>query len=520
MYKLNRTEWSIITTCIIIIMATFYSLYKSSNPNLEKTLQQKIGTITFRYKVAQKRHSQRAIWENVDQDSIVYNNNFIRTDDLSEATIHLENNTQIELDPNSMIVLQYHKGKSQIKVTQGSVLINSKGAKRNQSVIIINNKKLSLQKAISKIVQKLDTSQAQISVREGKAIFSLKIGDQVIEQGESVTLDNKNNFSKVRKIPLIAPKDNSHFITNHNYKKITLQWKEATPTNVYVASDIEFLKNVIKSKVNASQTTVNLTTGIHYWKIEQTLAGKTVFSSTYKLNIIKSPKIRLISPFNTSTVKGQKSNTTRNKGWVFFSWKKILLANSYNLYIAQDREMKLNKQTFETYHNSFATLLKAGKYFWQVKINSILKVPLINKEIFSFTVKSFGDRVLHEDSTTKTTKDNIKKGKVKILSPPSKPKILYPYYNAVVDMSKHNSLSFRWQSSNATSYQLLLFYKSKLIMNKVTRVPYYYLTNLSILDEGFFTLKIIARNSNRETKNTISRFKITLSQKLEKPKIK
>ena len=91
-----------------ILAACSYYLYLDFNAKPGLRGAEKQGFITFKYKVAQRKFPSRMIWEDVEQMLPIYNKDSIRTDVLSEAIVTLNNGVKIELDPDSMFVLNIH----------------------------------------------------------------------------------------------------------------------------------------------------------------------------------------------------------------------------------------------------------------------------------------------------------------------------------------------------------------------------------------------------------------------------
>ena len=82
----------------VIISSFSYLFYADITKKMTIGDAELVGSITFKKKVAQRKYSSQVVWEDIDQNSPVYNNDSIRTSQLSEAVIILNDGTKINVD--------------------------------------------------------------------------------------------------------------------------------------------------------------------------------------------------------------------------------------------------------------------------------------------------------------------------------------------------------------------------------------------------------------------------------------
>ncbi len=110
--------------CALAIAATGYSLYLEGATRLEAGDATLAGEIDFRSGEAHRRYADRALWERLDSGDLVYNRNSIRTGDGgSAASIRLKDDTRIDLDQATMIVLQISENEIRLQLKSGSLEI-------------------------------------------------------------------------------------------------------------------------------------------------------------------------------------------------------------------------------------------------------------------------------------------------------------------------------------------------------------------------------------------------------------
>ena len=117
----NRTDYLVVGASALIITACSVLLYADYARRADSGGARRIGTITFKKEVAQRKYQSQVIWEDLDRDAPVYNNDTIRTADLSEAVISLADGTKINMDENSLILLEMSGKGINIDFSSGSI---------------------------------------------------------------------------------------------------------------------------------------------------------------------------------------------------------------------------------------------------------------------------------------------------------------------------------------------------------------------------------------------------------------
>ena len=111
-----------ISACIITVCSVL--LYADYSTRAGAGDAKQIGTITYKKKTAQRKYASQVVWEDLEQNTPVYNNDSIRTADLSEAIVHLGDGTSINIDENSLILLATTGTGINIDFSHGSISAN------------------------------------------------------------------------------------------------------------------------------------------------------------------------------------------------------------------------------------------------------------------------------------------------------------------------------------------------------------------------------------------------------------
>jgi len=111
----------------VLITSLSMLLYADFNRKIEAGDAKQIGTITYKRQMAQRKYLAQVVWEDIEQNFPVYNNDSIRTAGESEAVIHLSDGTDINIDENSMIMLSTGENAININFEHGTISANRSG---------------------------------------------------------------------------------------------------------------------------------------------------------------------------------------------------------------------------------------------------------------------------------------------------------------------------------------------------------------------------------------------------------
>jgi hypothetical protein len=141
--------------------------------------------------------------------------------------------------------------------------------------------------------------------------------------------------------------------------------------------------------------------------------------------------------------------------------------------------------------------------------------------VMFFSVEKGQESILSMDADTDRDKQKLKSNtddSKKIQTPD----FIFPVMNATVDMTKRESITFRWQSlKNATQYNIRLYHTEKDPGNLLTQASVekseFTLENLSILDTGNFVCTVEAYHGKELLADSNVSFRIVLKQNLKAP---
>jgi hypothetical protein len=90
--------------------------------------EEPLGSITWKYKAAQRRFIDRVLWDRLQRGSPVYNGDLIRTAELSEATVAFFRGGFVDLEENSIVQIFEENAIPRLELKEGSVTVNAQGS--------------------------------------------------------------------------------------------------------------------------------------------------------------------------------------------------------------------------------------------------------------------------------------------------------------------------------------------------------------------------------------------------------
>ncbi|MDR1900489.1 MAG: FecR family protein, partial [Treponema sp.] len=93
------------------------------NRTLSRLGEQPVGTITWKYRAAQRRFIDRVLWDRLQTESPVYHGDSIRTAALSEAAVTFPGGGVIDLGENSFIRIFVKDALPRLDLLEGNVSV-------------------------------------------------------------------------------------------------------------------------------------------------------------------------------------------------------------------------------------------------------------------------------------------------------------------------------------------------------------------------------------------------------------
>ncbi len=367
-------------------ISLFNGVLNQSLDNINKT---PIGTITFKYKSAQRKLIDRVLWDRIKQNSPVYNGDIIRTAELSEATITFADGNVIDLYEQTLaqVFLDLEEGAA-IDFSGGGVSLNT-SASTNGMTLTSGNANIQvsqgsvLNAAAPLLEGSVSSSQLAVQMTQGQAELLSAEGEALaLTEGNGLVFDEQSNTFIPPSIKVTSPLTNTRYLSQDDTIAIPFAWeKENIASNEYIIletsqqKDFETIVEQI-SFTNVNNISLDMAEGTWYWRIY-----------TESLSSTTNGKIQVFAtnpPVNNVPQQGSEFTYRTKSPQVRFMWNDDEYARSWQFELADNEEMSnpLISQ-IANQPSLIVNTLKDGRYYWRV--TPLYSASFLGQDSFSLT---------------------------------------------------------------------------------------------------------------------------------------
>lgn len=323
-----------------------------------------IGTIVYKLRVAESKHTGQNLWETLPQNSVVYEADTIRTAEQSEAEVTLNKQSKISLGPNTMI--QLNTKRNFLLLTKGTVRVKSEGRlalKSAHGTYALNK---------GEAIIRSDEKQTTAVVLAG----ILKVnGRDEVQAGNSVSFGSAGTAKDIPLTPL-EPSSGSILYTDKPEESVEVRWSAPKDWKgqLLVSEDPAMKAHVVKRDISGGTQKISLKPGVWWWSVGDA-AGATEPQS-FQLKKLTSPEILRSAGVTSITSDGAHSVDVR--------WTPVPSASQYRLEISETPDFsKLETQMLVDSSFLSVPLPKAGTHF--IRVAAVFSA--LNQESFSAVSK-------------------------------------------------------------------------------------------------------------------------------------
>lgn len=366
--RLSKSDFFTTTIGLTILALLGYLLYSDITAGSGPGNTKPIGKITARRNVAERKYSNRVIWGEILKNATLYNYDTVRTADQSEASIRLNDGTEISLSENSMILLSLSESEVDIKFIQGT--INAK-----QDTTSGTARKVNIESGESRVALKngdVSISQErgdniQMTVNRGTATINTGKGEKIINEKQNIIAGKDSVRLFDLTIRLTAPENNAYIDSNNKQTPVNFSWEAPRggyDTSIDIANNSAVSNPLISKKVKGAAHALALQDGIYYWRVNAVNkeTGKIESSEIRMFTILNNKPVQLISPSNNAEIKFHD-----DKPMIGFLWSKNESVSRYKLIVSGKTDMSSPVINTDVGGNRISINdLGPGKYFWKV----------------------------------------------------------------------------------------------------------------------------------------------------------
>lgn len=200
MKKKTKSQFSnvlFIFCCLLVCFISLFLFFVDFNRTTVRN-EKEIATIHFKRKIAQRKFSDSVVWERLQTNSFLYNEDLIRTDEDACAVMNFSNGVSLDLGEHTMIqIFQDEDNGLSLQMSGGNVVIDAKDASSNVRIDLGNGMVINLDKG-SRVSANSRGGKNSVVMHEGRGTVISGGKENSIFAGDSLLADS----SGVRKLPV------------------------------------------------------------------------------------------------------------------------------------------------------------------------------------------------------------------------------------------------------------------------------------------------------------------------------
>ncbi|MDR2516383.1 MAG: hypothetical protein LBC88_03260 [Spirochaetaceae bacterium] len=320
-----------------------------------------VGTITFKYNTAQRRLSDRVLWDRLRNESPVYEGDLIRTAELSGAVLHFAGGGEIALDENTLIRIQMNDDQAAIDLAEGNVNVSA-----GESGIVLNAGGRRIEAAAGTVMTAGNRTDGLVfQVSEGNAIFVDEAGSREVEAGSFVVLDASGEELKEPAALIFSPRPNARILNPYREPlEMAFSWNRVNippeeKITLELAEDRNFARVSQTLETPGNSVMAKLPPGTWNWRLVYNMASL----AHGRITVVYAPAPALIAPAPDYTYR-YRSRTPS----VHFFWAGTGDALYYILEAAPSPDFSTPGFSSQVRGTSLVTSnLGPGTWYWRVR---------------------------------------------------------------------------------------------------------------------------------------------------------
>ncbi|HUX21277.1 MAG TPA: hypothetical protein VMW69_08550 [Spirochaetia bacterium] len=372
------TSWIsdvLVTTGALVLAAGFgFLYYQNLNRQLTQTSQKPIGRVVYKINDAERRFGDRVVWQQVNSNTTLYNLDSIRTVAGSQAVIKLDDGTQIMMQPDSLITLEWGGKLPTVDFLSGAISAVRSGPAAQRATtgsspaqaagLVIRSGRTQVSFTTAALqLSRTSSLNVDLTVSSGSASLSASGIARTLSPTDLAAIDPATGTARLSTVALApaAPDANAIFVTQHSAMSVSFGWKANRRSSTFtlrLSPSADFSRDVQTYNTGKSSTIVRLAPGSYFWRV--TDGPQT--TTAEELTIIKDLPIVAHTPQPQAQFSYQSQLPL-----IPFAWSPSSAATGYDLTIASDPKFTNIVDRLHTATPAIALdSLAAGEYYWQV----------------------------------------------------------------------------------------------------------------------------------------------------------
>ncbi|MDR1445660.1 MAG: hypothetical protein LBI90_02060 [Treponema sp.] len=373
--------------CLAGAALFLHAFRQDLNRTLSRFNETPVGFVTFKHRTAERRFTDRLIWNRLRRESPVYNGDYIRTAELSEAVITIGGadplggqggrlagaGTMLSLSENSLIRILVSSprdgGAPSVELSGGAVSVSVRG----ESLTLSSGKSVIVVKEGGVVSAGAGGGGLVLIVNEGNAVLSDGEGSRRADAGEILfsggetangasTDGGGRGEARVRRVTALLPRPNARFLRGTPVRFLwnPVNYGPEDTTLLEIAGDRDFTRIFYSLDTAETEAPAEIPPGSWWWRLIP--AGDAGSAETGKFTVLDAPPPGMITPQEGEVFPYRAEETALR-----FRWTEQEAAVYYLLEAADNPALNNPALKVRT-ENSWTVLsgLGPGRWYWRL----------------------------------------------------------------------------------------------------------------------------------------------------------
>jgi hypothetical protein len=400
---LNAPDIAVIVFCLVGALLSFWFFWKDLNRAIHQN-QAPVGTVTFKKGGAQRRLGDRVLWDRLRRESPVYDGDFIRTSELSDATVTFDEVRKsglevrkFNLSENSLIQIRTMGNYAVVDLASGDLSVENSSP--NAMVLISGGKQVELSGVMK--ARASEDGGFELEVLEGSAVISDGEDRIVREAGQVFSVDPEGRTVERPRVVMIRPLPDEELACQGETLRVDFSWVPVNFTGteqirLEISGSRRFIPPLERLDTQGSGASVDLPPGTYWWRAYA--AGSGLPEGAPEKLVILPPAAAPLIPVIAALIPAAPPPQTpppapppprlpepadrqpedharigpaqiRQSRNLVFRWKEVPGANAYifTLREAPGGNILVSELLAETFYTLDLRRLEGGNFIWQVE---------------------------------------------------------------------------------------------------------------------------------------------------------
>lgn len=358
--------------CIPVCLVFLWLFWRDLNRTSVRNDKTQIASIYFKRRIAQRKYSDRVVWERLAQSSPLYDKDTLRIAKEAQARIKFKNNAELRVDENTMLQILTNKdGSVSINLSGGDVTIDTTAVEEGAvfSILLDDGTKMNLSAGSKMTASKNDSGGSSFQIQSGSASVQKSDGtSETFETGSALKISKEGEIEQ-KPLCVTSVGKNSEILKfdENEDNSVTLKWiasenQKESPVRVETSYKSDFSEIAEQIDVPEGENSVVLRNPKKnlYWRVYP--IDDEEAAETGKIAVETVSDIVPVSPVRNPVFEYRKTLPK-----IKFSWKGNDFASYYDLSVFQHDDLSSPVFSGKVQDESIVLdSLSEGDYVWQV----------------------------------------------------------------------------------------------------------------------------------------------------------